>query len=54
MTCMAACTPVSVRPAQTVATGPPPPANEASAASTWSCTVTPCGCVCQPCQAEPS
>ena len=53
-TCMAPCTPVSVRPAQMVGTVPGTPQKLASAASSVSCTVWPCGCVCQPCQAEPS
>ena len=51
-TCMAPCTPVSVRPAQMVGTVPGTPQKLASAASSVSCTVWPCGCVCQP--ARPS
>ena len=45
-TCSSACTPASVRPAQTVSTGSP--AISASAASRRSCTPHPEGCVCHP------
>ena len=49
-TWLSACTPASVRPAQTVATTSPrgSPTNSASARSSLSCTVLPSGCDCQP------
>jgi hypothetical protein len=45
-TWFSACTPLSVRPAQTVGTGAA--AKLPSARSTRSCNVRPCGCDCQP------